>query len=180
MSLLGVIGRIGAGVLGLGNVLGKQQQSEAEGQLKQAQVQQGQDRNAIDLYGTRQDAQFKAGQQDLDRQTFTTKNRGDVFRQALMAELMPQLMKGVSMPGVPQASGGTFDVASSPGALEAIKAFGSQAHTAQDTPVQFVGGEMLKAPTLTPLPQTSKGSNILSTIARIAQLANAGTMGRDS
>ena len=98
MGVLSVLGKIAGGLLGFGNVLGKQQEGEAKGQATQAQLQQGQDRNAVDLYGTQQNAQNQAGQLDLQRKGYENTNRSTTAKQALIAALVT---------GLTQANAGT-------------------------------------------------------------------------
>ncbi len=166
------------------DVLGKQQQGAAQGRAAEANAQQNQDRNALDLYQSQQSAQFKAGDQDLQRKAFTTQDRGTSAKQALLAALLGGDFQPsqVSVPGVKNAqiSGGlAASLKNSPGVLAAMQKLAQQASTAQDTPMTFQGGELVKAPTLTPLPQQSKGSSILDIIARIGQIGGAvgGAMG---
>jgi hypothetical protein len=194
MGWLNILGDIGLGVAApftggaslaaipavnaLGATLGKQQQGQAQGQLSQGQLQQGQDRNAVDLYQAQQNAQNQAAQTDLARQQFTSQNRGTTAKQALLASLLGGDYKGanVSVPGIQNAtiSGGLLDsLKNSPGALAAMKGLGSQASQAQNTPLTFQGGQMITAPSLTPLPQESKTNSVLDTIARIGQLVGA-------
>jgi hypothetical protein len=170
MGFLSVLGKIGGSLLGLGNVLGGQQEGAAKGQLTQAQVQQGQDRNAIDLYSRQQGAQQDAGQLDLQRKGFETNDRSATAKQALIGALLGGKMSPTSITGGKSSGGLLAALQANPDALGAMQRLGGSAGQAQIKPLQFTGGEMLKAPTMTPLPNTSKGSNLLSTIARIAQI----------
>lgn len=160
----------------VGDVVGKQQAGEAEGQYKQALATQGQDRNALDLYGQQQSAQDKAAQLDLQRKSYDTTSRSSAGKQALLAMLMgdyhPQT---VSVPGVTNAtvSGGMGDALKNPQILSLLKSIADKGVTDQATPSTFTGGSLVQAPTLTPLPQKSKTSSIMDTIARIAQIGGA-------
>ncbi len=162
---------------GVGDVLGKQQQGAAQGQAAQATAQQNQDRNAIGLYGEQQGAQDKAAQLDLQRKGYDATSRSAAGKQALLAMLLgdykpPQ----VSVPGIQNAtfSGGMGDtIKNNPQILELLKSISAKGVTDQATPNTFTGGELVKAPTLTPLPQKSKTSSIMDTIARIAQIGGA-------
>lgn len=169
---IGTGGIAGSVIDALGSAGGAQQAGAAKGRADEAALNQRQDANAIDLYRTRQDAEFQAAKQDLERKAFATKDRGDVFRQALLAELLPGY-EGVSVAGVPQASGGLIAALKRPGALEAIQAMGAQAKTAQAAPQSFAGGNVIAAPSLTPMPTQSGGSKTLDAITRIAQIAGA-------
>lgn len=155
------------------DVLGKQQAGAAKGAIDTAGVNQAQDRNAIDVYRTQQDAENKAADTDLERKKFTTSDRSANFKQALIAELLGHGGGGISLPGIPQVSGGLAELLQGAGAQSALSSFGGAAHAAQDAPASFAGGNMLTAPALTPLPQESGGGKLLDTIARIGQLSGA-------
>lgn len=168
----GALGKAGPAMGAAGMVLGKQQQGAASGRLAEAGVTQGENRNAVDLYGTAQRAQTDAGRLDLDRQAFTTENAGDNFRQALIAELLGK-GTGLSMPGIPSMSGGFMDALKGDGAQAALKAFGSRARSAQDAPPSFTGGALLAPPTMAAMPEQGGGSKFADILARIAQLGGA-------
>ena len=176
MGILSVLGKIGGSLLGLGGVMGKQQEGAAKGAATQAQLQQGQDRNAVDLYQTQQGAQNQAGQLDLQRKSYDTSSRSAAGKQALLAMLMGDYHPStVSVPGITNAtfSGGMGESLKNPQILALLKSIADKGVTDQATPNAFTGGEMVKAPTLTPLPQTGKGSSIMSTLARIAQIGGS-------
>src|SRR5262245_9670802 len=162
---------------GVGDVLGKQQAGAAQGQASQAALQQGQDRNAVDLYGQQQNAQDKAAQLDLQRKAYDTQSRSAAGKQALLAMLMSDYKPSqVSVPGVTNAtvSGGMGDtIRNNPQILSLLKSIADKGVMDQATPNTFTGGDLVKAPTLTPLPQQSKTNSILNTIARIAQIGGA-------
>jgi hypothetical protein len=157
----------------IGNVLGKQQQGQAQGQVSQAQLNQGQDRNAVDLYQAQQNAQNQAANTDLQRQQFGTTNRSTTAKQALIGALLGGKVAPTSIANG-KASGGLFQaLQANPDALAAMKTLGTQGSTAQNTPLTFQGGNIVAPPTLTPLPEESKTNSVLDTISRIAQIAGA-------
>jgi hypothetical protein len=170
MSLVGK-GLEAAG--GIGDVLGKQQAGAAKGAADTAQLTQGQDRNAINLYDAKQNAQNHAADTDLERKKFTTSDRSANFKQALIAELLGHGGGGLTMNGIPQTHGGFADALQGSGAQAALASLGGAAHAAQDAPVAFQGGAMVNAPTLTAMPEQSGTSKFADTIARIAQLGGA-------
>lgn len=161
-----------------GDVLGKQQAGAAQGRAAEAQLQQGQDRNAVDLYQAQQNAQNQAASMDLQRKGFEQQSRGTNAKQALLAALLGggYQPSQVSVPGVQNAniSGGlAASLKNNPGVLAAMQKLAQQASTAQDTPLSFQGGELVKAPTLSTLPQQSKGGGFLDILSRIAQIGGA-------
>jgi hypothetical protein len=162
-----------AGAAGdVGSVLGKQQEGKAKGEMTQAQLNQGQDRNAIDLYQAQQQAQNQAAQTDLSRKNFEMGSRGTNAKQALIGALLGGGMQGAKV-GPSGASGGLLaSLNGNPDALAAMRALASQAGSAQASPLEFAGGQMLKAPTLTAMPKIDNGG-FLSTLANIGQLAGA-------
>jgi hypothetical protein len=188
MSLLSTLAKIGGvvaapfsggaslaltGLGTIGDVLGKQQQGAAQGQAAQANLQQGQDRNAVSLYQAQQNAQNQAAQTDLQRQSFESQNRSKTALQGLIGALLGGGVTPTSISGG-QASGGLLrSLNANPEALASMKTLGAQGASAQNTPTQFTGGELVKPPSLTPLPETGGGSNLLSVLARIAQLGGA-------
>lgn len=162
---------------GVGDVLGKQQGGAAQGRVTQAQLQQGQDRNALDLYGQQQSAQDKAAQLDLQRKAYDATSRSAAGKQALLAMLLGDYKpSSVSVPGITNATitGGMGEtIKNNPQILELLKSIASKGTTDQATPNTFTGGTLVAPPTLTPLPQEGKSSKILDTIARIAQIGGA-------
>jgi hypothetical protein len=173
MGFLSVLGKVAGGLLGVGNVLGKQQQGAAQGQISQAELQQRQDQNALQRYQIEQGAQNQAAQTDLQRQQFGTQNRSATSKQALIGALLGGGMQPTKV-GPGGASGGLLaSLNANPDALAAMKALSAQGSAAQVAPQTFAGGQTIQAPTMTPLPQAGKGSNLLSTLARIAQLGGA-------
>lgn len=173
LGALGKVGKIASAAGAVGDVLGKQQAGAAKGAVDTAGVTQAQDRNAISLYDAQQNAQNHAADTDIERKKLTTSDRSANFKQALIAELLGHGGGGISMAGIPQASGGLSELLKGDGAQAALSSFGGAARTAQDTPLAFTGGEMVKAPSLTALPEQSGTSKFADTIARIAQLGGA-------
>lgn len=186
MSMLSKIGGIaaapftGGASLGLtalgsmGSVLGKQQEGKGNAMATQGQIGNQYDRNAIDSYGTAQDAQFKAAQQDLTRKQYETTSRSSAGKEALIAMLMQNYSPtSISTPGIKSStiSGGMGESLKNPQILELLKSIAAKGVTDQATPMTFTGGSLLTPPKQTPLPQTGKTDSILNTIARIAQLA---------
>jgi hypothetical protein len=158
----------------MGSVLGKQQEGAGNAMATQAGLTNQFDRNAIDSYGTAQDAQFKAGQQDLDRKGYEAKHQSSAAKEALLAMLMQDYKpSSISTPGIPQStvSGGMGDMLKSPQILELLKSVAAKNSTAATAPMTFAGGNVLAPPKQTPLPQAGKSDGILNAIARIAQLA---------
>jgi len=179
-GILSTLGKLAGskGVGAMGDVLGKQQQGAAQGLIAESQLGQGQDRNAVDLYQAQNTAQQQQAAQDLQRKQFETTNRSSTARQALLASLLGGGYEGsnVSVPGITNAkvSGGLLDsLKNNPGALAAMQKLAAQASTAQDTPLQFQGGQPVAPPTLTPLPQQGKGSKMMDALSRIAQVGGA-------
>jgi hypothetical protein len=154
-----------SGVGDVASVLGKQQQGKAQGEVAQANAASDHDRNATSLYGTQQAAQNNAGQLDLQRQQFETGNRSAAAKQALIGALLGGGMAPTSIAGG-QRSGGLFD------ALQ-------KNPDAQVKPTAFTGGELLKAPQLSAMPQVDNGG-FLSTLANIGQLIAAPSMAQRS
>lgn len=156
----------------IGSVVGKQQQGAAQGQISQAQLNQGQDRNAIDLYQAQQGAQNTAAQTDLQRKSFESSNRSKSALDALIGSLLGGGVTPTSLEGG-KASGGLLrSLNGNPEALAAMKALGAQGSAAQVNPLSFAGGQMVGAPMLTPVPQVDKGG-LMSTLAQIGQIAGA-------
>lgn len=168
----GAIPIVGPAISAISSVAGKQAQGKTQGQISQAQLQQAQDRNAIDAYQAAQQAQMQAGTQDLQRKQFEQGNRSTTAKQALIGALLGGGVTPTSI-GPSGASGGLLrSLNGNPDALAALKMLGSQGSTAQSAPVTFSGGNVIPAPTLTPLPKVDKGG-LMSTLASIGQLVGA-------
>lgn len=153
-------------------VLGKQEQGAATGRAAQAQADLSHDRNAIDLYQAAQNAQNQSGALDLQRKNFEAANRSNSAKQALIGAL---LGGGVTPTSISPsgASGGLLrSLNGNPDALAALKMLGSQGASAQATPLQFTGGQVVPPPTLSQVPQIDNGG-FLSTLARIGEIAGA-------
>lgn len=189
MSFLSVLGKIGKGALGLvpgggtlstvldaagtvGSVLGKQQEGKAQGQVNQAQLNQGQDRNAISLYQAQQAAENEAAQRDLQRKQFDLSSRNTNAKSALIAALLNGGFSPTSVAGGTASGGLASKLRVDPDAMAAMRNLTQQADSAQMTPNAYTGGRTIAAPTLTQLPQVDKGG-FLSTLAQIGQLAGA-------
>lgn len=145
---------------------GKQQQGKAQGAEAQAGVQQRQDQNAISNYIAQQNAQNAAANTDLSRQQFAQSSRGKNARDALIGALLGNYAPSGKL------SGGISKGFSTPEAKASMSELNRQGLEAQFTPPEFTGGAMVKAPTLTPLPNTG-GSGWLNTLASLAQLAGS-------
>lgn len=156
----------------MGSVLGKQQEGAAQGKISQAQLQQAQDRAALDRYKAEQDAQFAAGNQDLQRQQFAQSSRNNNAKSALVAALLNGGMPGTSIAGGSQSGGLAAKLRTDPDAMAAMRNLQGQADQAQMAPPSFAGGNILQAPTQTPLPKVDQGG-LLSTLATLGQLAGA-------
>lgn len=172
----GGLGGIMQGIGSFGQVLGKQQEGAATGRNTQAQTQQGQDRNAISLYQAQNAAENAAAQTDLQRKEYSDKARSHNTKTSVISHLlaggMPQ--SSVSMPGVTAATmhGGPLEaLKNNPEALAALTEAAKQADSGMTNPAAFVGGNTVKAPGMTPLPQESKTGGFLDALSRIAQIA---------
>lgn len=179
-SAVGLAGSLKSALPGVlsaaGNVLGKQEAGKAEGAATQAGVTQAQDRNAINLYQAQQGAQNTAAQTDLQRKNYSDDARSRNAKQAMIAALLGGggMESKVSVAGVPQASGtGGFmaALAKNPQALAALKELQAQSASKLANPDAFAGGESVKAPSLTGLPDTGKSSGFLSALSRGLQVA---------
>jgi hypothetical protein len=158
----------------ISSVAGKQQEGEANGKVTQAKLQQAQDALALNKYQTEQGAQFTAGNQDLARKQFTTADRGDTAKQALVSALLSGKIDPVNITGGGGKSTGGILAAlqNNPEALAAMKTLHGSASAAQNTPLDFAGGNLLTAPKLTALPQVNSGG-IMSNLTKIGQLFGA-------
>lgn len=172
MAFLPILGKILGGITGLSSVLGKQEEGKAKGKVAQAELNQRQDQNALANYIAQQNAQNTAANTDLNRKQFESQNRSGTAKQALIGALLGGGVSPTSISGG-KATGGLFQaLQQNPEALMAMKTLGSQGSTAQNTPLQFQGGQMVAPPQLTTLPQVDNGG-FLSTLARIGELAGA-------
>jgi hypothetical protein len=154
------------------SVLGKQQEAAAKGKADQAQLNQGQDRNAISLYGAQNAAENQAAQTDLERQQFGNQNRSTTAKQALIGALLGGGVQPTSIKDGAASGGLLRSLNGNQGALAAMQALGSQGSTAQNTPLSFSGGKTVAPPTLTSMPQIDQGG-LMSTLATLGQLAGA-------
>src|SRR6185436_18499265 len=177
-GFLDILKSIGPIIGGASSVLGKQREGAASGRAAEGTATQNQDRNAINLYGTRQGAENAAAQTDLDRKRYTDTSRGTNANRAVIAALLGggQMGSHISVPGVRNAtvSGGPMAaLASNPDALAALASLGSQSSSALTSPAAFTGGNMVAPPSLTALPKESKGGGFLDTLANIGQIVSA-------
>ncbi len=169
----GALDKIGGAAGAAGTVLGGQQAGANNARIAQGQLNQGQDRNAIDLFQTQQGAQNQAAQTDLQRKGFESSSRSTNALQGLIGALLGGGITPTSMNGG-QASGGLLrSLNANPEALAAMKMLGSQGRDAQATPLSFQGGEILKAPTLSTVPKIDDGGGPLGTLTKLAQIFGA-------
>lgn len=154
------------------SVLGKQEAGKSAGKIQQADLNQRQDLSALQRYQMMQNAENQAAQTDLQRKQFDVGNRSASAKQALIGAL---LGGGVTPTSISPsgASGGLLrSLNANPDALAALKTLGTQGSTAQNTPLEFKGGNILPAPALTQVPKIDDGG-FLSTLARIGELTGA-------
>jgi hypothetical protein len=167
------LGSIGSALGSIGSVLGGQQAGTNNARIAQGQLNTANDRNAIEAYIAQQNAQDRAAQLDLQRQQFASSNRGTTAKQAMIGALLGGGMTPMSVTPNGVSGGLLRSLNANPEALAALKTMGSQASTAQNTPLSFTGGQILAAPKLTPVPQINAGDGVMGTIAKIAQLGGA-------
>lgn len=190
MNFLSILGKIGglaaapftggasliptvlSGVGDVASVLGKQQQGKAQGQQAQESANLSRDRNLLDRYQLEQQAQNQAAQTDLQRKQFTTSDRGDTAKQALIGALLGGGLTPSSLSGGKVSGGLLQSLNGNPEALMALKKLAASAGSAQDAPPQFTGGQILQAPQLS-APTKIDNGGFLSTLANIGQLAGA-------
>lgn len=161
------------------SVLGKQQGTKEAGKVTQAGVTQAQDRNTLQRFEAMQRAQQDAARLDLDRKKYT----GDEQQRNARNALMSSLLKGglaptrVNVPGIASAniSGGLMEsLKNNPDALKVLGTLQGQSTEGLSMPPAFTGGEMLKGPEMTPLPDVGgKGDTFLNTIANIGEMVGA-------
>lgn len=162
-----------------GQVMGGQQGGANNARVAQGQLNQGQDRNALDRYQLQQGAQNSAGQLDLQRKGFETGNRSASAKQALIGALLGGNMAPTSFAGGKSSGGLMRALQANPDALQAMKTLGSQGSQAQNTPLSFTGGELMQAPKLSDVPKIDVGGGKLGTLTKIMQVLGAfGSGGR--
>ena len=159
-----LLDKIGGGAAAAGTVMGGQQAGANNARVAQGQLDLSKDRNAIDLYGSQQNAQNQAAQTDLQRQAFTGQNRSNTAKQALIGALLG----GGSKPG---GLGAMLN--GSPEAMAAMKTLSSQGSEAQAAPPSFSGGQTVAAPTLTQMPKIDIGDSKTGNLAKILQIIGA-------
>lgn len=153
-----------------GSVMGAQQGGANNARVAQGQLNLGHDRNLLDRYGLEQRAQMDAGQMDLQRKGFETSNRSTSAKQALIGALLGGGLTPTSI-GPSGASGGLLrSLNANPEALAAMKLLGSQGSTAQNTPLQFTGGNIVAPPKLTDVPKIDVGGGKMGTLTKILQI----------
>ncbi len=149
-----------SGLSGVGSVLGAQAKGDAQGQVSQGQLDNSNNSNLINLYNSAQNAQFQAGNQDLQRQQYATNNRATTAKQALIGALLGGGYQPSHIGPVNPNSGGGLarSILGSPSAMAAMQTLNKQANTAQNTPLTFTGGNILAQPTLAPPTKISTGA----------------------
>jgi hypothetical protein len=159
-----------------GSLIGAQQKGKAEGARETALVTQGQDRNAISRYEAEQRAQDEAARRDLDRQKYGSEEQGRNAKNALFSALLGGGMPrtSIDVPGIQSAkvSGGLLDaLKNNPEALASLSMLKGQANKSLESGPTFTGGNLIKAPTLTPLPETGgAGNSFLNALSNIGQI----------
>ena len=176
-SFLQNVQKILAGMSSPGTVLGAQAAGDAQGQQVQGQLDNQNNQNQIGLFNDLQNAQFQAGNQDLQRQQFATQNRGKTAQQALVGALLGGGYQPTHIgPANPNTGGGLArSILGSPSAQAVGRPLNTQASTAQNTPLSFTGGNLLTPPTLAPPTKISTGASgktggFLQLVASLAPL----------
>lgn len=165
--MLGAILGIGSA---LGSLFGGGAKASADARAREAQLNVLRDRNALDAYGTAQNAQMQQGQLDLQRKGFSEDARGNRARQALIGDLIARFAPtNISVPGIPQANV-TGGLSVGPDGQQAMANLVKQALLAQMTPDTFQGGNILQAPKQTPIPK----AGLLEKIMGIGGLIGSG------
>jgi hypothetical protein len=156
------------------NVIGNAQTGANNARIAQGGLNNSANNSLVNLYQAQNNAQTQQAQTDLARQQFATKNRSDVMRQALVGALYGGGTYQPTHVSPTSSSGGILNsLNANPGALQALKTFGQQGSTAQNTPLTFSGGQSVPVPTLAQTPQIdvngtgSKISQALSIIGAI-------------
>ena len=150
----------------------------AKGRETEANLNVSRDQLANQQYNTAQNAQFQAGNQDLQRKSFEEEARGSRAKQAAIADMLANF-KGtsISTPGVRQSTiSGGLNV-NTPGVQQAMAKMREQALLGQlkgDTPggEGFTGGNILTAPTQTPIPQAGGWEKFMGVAGQVAGLGS--------
>lgn len=169
-----MLGAILGAITGLGGLLGGGAKAASDGRMNEAQLNVLRDRNALDAYGTAQNAQFQQGGLDLQRKGFTEDARGGRAKQAAIADLLAKFKPTqISVPGIPQAqvSGGLQGLGA--GGQQAMAELMKQALAAQLAGDKFEGGNILKAPTQSAIPKAGLLEKIMGIGGMIGQGAGA-------
>lgn len=158
----------------IGSMLGGLAGGRSKGKQEEANLLMQRDALQNQQYGTAQNAQFQAGQQDLQRKGFTEDARGNRARQAMIGDLLQNLQDvNISVPGVRNATvtGGLRPSALGDQGRQAAGNLAKQALMAQMTPDQFSGGALLTPPKLSALPQSNWFDKFLNIAAPAASIA---------
>jgi hypothetical protein len=165
---------MGAGLLG--KVFGGQAKGAADGRMAQAKLQGDQDALRTQQYGIGQNAQMQAGNLDLSRKNFSEDARGGRAKQAMIGDLLSRLQDvNISVPGIQTASvtGGLRPSAMSESGRAAGSLLNQQALLKMLEGDKFSGGEILKQPGVTALPQPSKWEKLAGILGNVGTLAGA-------
>jgi hypothetical protein len=165
---------IGKDAGAVGQVLGAQQGGANNARIAQGTLNQGANNSLVNLYQAQNNAQTQQAQTDLARQQFATKNRSDVMRQALVGSLLGGGTYQPTHVSPTSSSGGILNsLNANPEALQALKTFGHQGSTAQNTPLTFSGGASVPLPSLAQTPQidVSGGSSLTKAMQIIGALS---------
>jgi hypothetical protein len=154
--------------------MGGQQAGQNNALATQGQLNQGADRNALQAYQDAQQAQNQAAQTDIQRKDFTNKNRGTTAQQALVGALLGGGLQPTHVSPTGSSGGVMNSLNANPDALAAMKLFAQQASQAQNTPLQFQGGQILAPPKLTATPQLNANSSGLTKTLQILGALGAG------
>lgn len=167
-AIAGAVGSVAGMAAG-----GKSDQRMQEGAL----AAQG-NRNAVDLYGTQQNAELQRGQLDLQRKQFEDQARGLRGRQSTIADLLGSLQDiNISVPGIQTASvtGGLRPSALGPGAREALAGLHQSALTKLLAGDTFSGGEMVAPPVMAGMPKAGGLEKTLDMLGLLGSLGGAAT-----
>jgi hypothetical protein len=156
-----------------GQVMGGQQSGANQARYAQGQLNQGHDRNALDRYGIEQRSQFDAGDLDLRRQTHEIDSRNRNAKTALISAMLNGGMPATSIADGKASGGLAAKLRTDPDGMAAMRNLTGQADRAQMLPPQYVGGNLLQAPTLSDVPKIDIGGGKLGTLSKIMQVLGA-------
>lgn len=160
----------------VGNVLGNAARGAAEGRHLDALLNNQQDAIRTNQYGTEQNAQMNLGTLDVARQKFSEDARGSRGKQAAIGNLLQNIQDvSLNVPGIAKGniSGGLRPSALGAGGRAAGSELARQAMLKMMTPDTFTGGEILKPPPLTPIPQPSRLENAGATGGIVGNILRA-------